>query len=146
METNLPSTTATIPSVTLNRPGRPVTITFPTTPAGVTTFTVPPGSKWTPSPHWHERYTEKFRVVRGRARFVLNGETSVVRAANRPQTVPKFAVHEFMRADLDDEDGERDDGELVVEEWVDPGEFVCRRVVGDRGHVFLVSQRDGDCV
>lgn len=114
--------TSTQKAVFLDRPGQAVYITFPTAEqSSVTTFRIPPGSKWTPNPHWHEQYTEKFRVLEGRVRFLLGGDAQTVTKADGEQTVPKFAVHEFMRADIDAPDGEQDDCDVVVEEWVDPG-------------------------
>ena len=51
----------------------------------------------------------------------LNGVAKVVTREDGDQIVPKFAVYEFMRADVDAKQGEGDDGDVIIEEWVDPG-------------------------
>ena len=113
--------TSATSSVFLDRPGAAVHIQFPNpTNPDVTTFRIPKGSKWTPSPHWHESYVEFFRVLVGRIRFVLEGSTKVITPDDGLQTVPKFAVHEFMRADIDNNEEEADDFDVVVEEYVEP--------------------------
>lgn len=114
-------------SFTLQRPGNNV-VTFelpdPADERRVTTFKLPVGSKWTPRPHWHERYTEYVKVVQGRARIMLDGKAKIVMPEDGVQTIHKFVVHEFMRADIDDGPGAGDKDELVIEEWTDPSAFL----------------------
>jgi hypothetical protein len=93
-----------------------------------TRLTLPPRSIWTPFPHWHERYTEYVRCVSGRLLLRLDGVEKVVTPADGPQTINKFVVHEFMRADMHghaagaaEGDAEQD---VVVEEWTDPADGV----------------------
>lgn len=110
-------------SFTLVRPNNSVVIfevnVDPDRPS-LSRLRLPEGSTWTPDPHWHERYTEIFRVVQGRALLKLNGEKKVITPDDGPQVVDKFVVHEFMRADVEQE--EKDSGEVVVEEWTDPAD------------------------
>lgn len=70
----------------------------------------------------HERYTEYIQVLRGRIIVVLNGRSKVITAEDGPQVVEKFVVHEWMRADRGSD--AKDEGEVIVEEWTDPGMFV----------------------
>lgn len=91
-----------------------------------TRITLPPGSTWTPSPHWHERYTEYVRCVSGRLVVRLDGVEKVVTPEDGPQTINKFVVHEFMRADMHGyrnggHEGEENE-DVVVEEWTDPAD------------------------
>lgn len=120
MESSLEDTTS-LTSIYLDRPGHAVHVTFPVSSTDATTFRIPCGSKWSPSAHWHERYTERFRVLKGRVRFIIDGKSWVVAASDGEQTVRKYAVHEFMRADVDVADESKDEGDVVVQEWIDPG-------------------------
>lgn len=127
------STTHLLPSFTIERPNRSVTFVLPkpnVSPAGRTTIKLPPGSLWTPSPHWHERHDEIFRVVAGTIRLTVDGTTRLVRPEDGAQLIRKYAVHEFMRADMAPavegiepiaEDDEQRGQDVVVEEWTDPG-------------------------
>ena len=91
-----------------------------------TRITLPPGSLWTPSPHWHESYTEYVRCISGRLLIRLNGIERVVTPNDGPQVIDKGVVHEFMRADVHGyplkEDQEGDEGDVVAEEWTDPSD------------------------
>lgn len=81
---------------------------------------LPAGSTWRPGPHWHERYTEHIKVIKGNVGLVINGKPSVVTPEDGAQTIPKFAVHEWMRADINARDSMKDADEVIVEEWTDP--------------------------
>ena len=102
------------------------TLDFDPTRPYATRITLPPGSSWTPSPHWHERYTEYVRCVSGRLLVRLDGVEKVVTPEDGPQTINKYVVHEFMRADMHGyRDGAAEGGEqedVVVEEWTDPAD------------------------
>lgn len=90
-----------------------------------TQLTLPPGSIWTPAPHWHESYTEYVCCVSGRLLIRLNGVEKVVTPSDGPQVVDKGVVHEFMRADVHGyplKAGQEDEGDVVVEEWTDPAD------------------------
>ena len=113
----------------LRRPGDNLvtfTLDFDSSRPYATRITLPPGSTWTPSPHWHERYTEYVRCVSGRLLVRLDGVEKVVTPADGPQTINKFVVHEFMRADMHGyreggTEGEQNE-DVVVEEWTDPAD------------------------
>lgn len=89
---------------------------------GVTQITLPEKSTWTPSPHWHEEYDEYFRVIKGRVVVKLDGKSMLVTPQDGEVCVKKFVVHEFMRADIDKPDDEKDPGEVITEEWTDPAD------------------------
>ncbi|ETN46924.1 uncharacterized protein HMPREF1541_01113 [Cyphellophora europaea CBS 101466] len=106
-----------------------VTFSFDFDPARpyATRLTLPPGSKWSPEPHWHERYTEYICCVSGRLLIRLDGVDKVVTPADGPQTVNKYVVHEFMRADAfgyANANAEGEDEDVMVDEWTDPADGV----------------------
>lgn len=113
---------------TLHRPNDNVVIfTLDSDPSRrhATRLTLPPGSSWTPLPHWHERYTEYVRCVSGRLLVRLDGVERVVTPEDGPQTIDEFVVHEFMRADMHGyATGEGEEEDVVVEEWTDPADGV----------------------
>ena len=121
------------PSLDVNRPPTSfVTFILPdpsqpnsSTRPQYTTIVIPPNSTFTPGPHWHERYVEIFCVLEGRARLVVDGVARVVTKRDGEVRIEKGRVHEFMRADLGRGGG--DDGDVVVQEWVDPG--TCAKVL-----------------
>ncbi|OTB05554.1 hypothetical protein M426DRAFT_319818 [Hypoxylon sp. CI-4A] len=81
------------------------------------TIRIPPGSNWTSGAHWHEAHTEYLQVLSGRARVTLAGHTFVVGPGDGVITVPRGVVHEWRRADGEQEGAGE---ELVVREWTDP--------------------------
>lgn len=81
-----------------------------------TTITLPPGSTWSASPHWHETHTEYLRVVRGVARVRLGEKMVTATAENGPIIVPRGTIHDWGRHSSHPE------GDLVVEEWTDPSD------------------------
>jgi quercetin dioxygenase-like cupin family protein len=111
---------------TLNRPNNShVTFSFPQADSPrpySTRITLPAGSTWTPSPHWHERYTEYIQCLSGRLLLRLDGVEKVVTADDGPQVVERGVVHEFMRADMHGYAGTGDDEDVVVEEWTNPAD------------------------
>ncbi|KAF2706981.1 hypothetical protein K504DRAFT_458449 [Pleomassaria siparia CBS 279.74] len=86
----------------------------------ITTAVVPAGSKWHAGAHWHEGYDEIMKVVKGRAKVRLGNEYRIVTPEDGEVVIPKFVVHDVMRADFDSEVGEGDEGELWLEERSDP--------------------------
>ena len=84
---------------------------------------IPPGSKWRVPLHWHERYTETFLVISGRVLLTVNGKARVITPADGEQSIEPFIQHGFSRADID---VERDEGDVVVREGVEPGEIYDR--------------------
>ncbi|KAJ9606020.1 hypothetical protein H2200_009869 [Cladophialophora chaetospira] len=78
------------------------------------TITLPPGSRWTSQPHWHETHTEYLQILQGRAFVRLGNRTGMYEPGDGVVEVPKYTVHEWHRAALDDQE------ELVVREWTVP--------------------------
>lgn len=108
-------------SMTIERLNSSVTFDFPRDQKRITTIHIPERSRWTSSPHWHERTTEYIRVVQGRLLLVIDGVREVASLAHGSRCIKKYAKHEFMRADVQAAEGEGDSGDVVIEEWVDPG-------------------------
>lgn len=113
-------------SFTIERPGNnKVTFEFASQAARISGRSVvirlPTGSTWRPDPHWHERYTEYVRVLQGRVKIVLNGAISIMTPKDGVRAIPRFAVHEWMRGDIDAPDDRKDREEVVVEEFTSPG-------------------------
>ena len=111
-------------SFSLSRPNNSlVTFEFDTDPSkpGLTRITLPEKSTWTPEPHWHDRYVEHFRVIQGRVLLKVEGQGRIITPENGVQTIQEREVHEFLRADWDQPEEGKEEGEVVVEEWTDPG-------------------------
>lgn len=89
---------------------------------GFTRITLPEKSTWSASPHWHERYTEYFKVIQGRVLLTVNGKTKSVTSDDGPQRVDRYIVHDFCRADKHLPDNEKDAGDVITEEWTDPAD------------------------
>ena len=58
--------------------------------------------------------------------LVLNGKTSIVTPDDGVQTIPRFAVHEWMRADVNAPEEKKDEVPVIVEEWTDPCKLTRR--------------------
>jgi len=110
--------TNTTHQTSFTRPGN-VTYTFITlkNPLKATTITLPPGSPWTSGLHWHETHTEYLQIIQGVARVTLNGITQNYTAEDGIVVVPRFARHEWQRAD---DVHSYNDVNLIVREWTDP--------------------------
>lgn len=63
--------------------------------------------------------------MRGRAKATVNDVTKIYGPEDGLVTFEKFDVHNFSRADVDDE--QKDDGPVEVMEWTDPGTILCYR-------------------
>lgn len=115
-------------SFILGRPGDSV-VSFHFKPSdspardGHTIISIPKGSTWSPGPHWHERYVEYVQVRQGSVCLLVNGKKSVITAEDGVQTIPKFAIHNWMRADSKSPADNKDDEEVIVEEWTDPSKY-----------------------
>lgn len=110
-------------SVSLTLPAGPVTFKFPQPSAHQyhTVISIPPNSKWTPGLHWHEQYDEFFRVRQGRVLITIDGQRKIYTPTEGVVRIPKFARHEFMRADaLATSPADRELGWVEVEEWTEP--------------------------
>jgi len=108
-------------SMTVDRLNSSVTFVFPLHQKRTTTIQIPEGSKWTSSPHWHEKTTEYIRVIQGRLLLIIDGVHEVALPEHGSRCINKYEKHEFMRADCNAPEGEGDSGDVVLEEWVDPG-------------------------
>lgn len=120
--------TAEARTVTLDRPGQAVTFTFPDPQdqARRSRISIPPGSRWSPSPHWHERYDEYFKVVRGKVILEVDGIRTTIGPDDGVMVIQKYQVHEFWRADVQDA-AMSIKGPVEVEEWTDPCEIPIYR-------------------
>jgi len=82
------------------------------------TITVPPGSKWTSEPHWHETHTEYLRVLSGRAYVMLSGNVErSVGPDDGVVVVGRGVVHEWKKS-VTEALGE----DLIMREWTDPAD------------------------
>jgi mannose-6-phosphate isomerase-like protein (cupin superfamily) len=81
---------------------------------------VPTGSKFHPGAHWHEDYDEVMRVVKGRAKIRLGSTWKVYGPEDGKILIKRGVVHDLMRADVDAKPEDRDEGDLVMEEWSEP--------------------------
>lgn len=79
------------------------------------TITLPPQSAWSSGLHWHQDHDEYLRVVRGRIRVTLGGETRVVAGGDPEVAIPRYAWHSWQRAEMD--------GVVVVEERTAPADL-----------------------
>lgn len=110
--------------MTLDLPTGRVTFNFPSPShpnPNHSTIVIPPRSKWTTTPHWHETHTEYIRILRGRVRLRLGNATKVVGPEDGEVRIDKFVVHEYMRADVDQREEGKDHEDVEVLEWTDPG-------------------------
>ncbi|KAL9107510.1 MAG: hypothetical protein Q9227_007612 [Pyrenula ochraceoflavens] len=114
--------TANEQSMTLDLPAGLVTFKFPDPEdkENRTTIVIPEGSKWTPTLHWHEAYTEYLQVVKGRARFTVGDEIVERGPEDGSIRIDSYVPHEFMRADALKPDNEKNEGDVEVREWTDP--------------------------
>ncbi|OAK96467.1 hypothetical protein IQ06DRAFT_52738 [Phaeosphaeriaceae sp. SRC1lsM3a] len=121
--------------------------TSSTNPTLITTIALPRYSKWTSELHFHISHTEYLHLVRGSIYVYLDGATKFFSAKAGGEVsmqdgrlkskglvieVPRYARHEWMRADASrgrlpscvrrvlPEDVE---DEVVVEEWTDPSDL-----------------------
>ena len=108
--------------MTLTLPTGHVTFNFPTPETNNrTTIVIPVKSKWTTTLHWHETHTEYIRILKGRARVTIGKVTRDYGPEDRDLRIDNFVTHEYMRADVDRKEEEKDEGEVEVLEWTDPG-------------------------
>jgi hypothetical protein len=98
--------------------GLPSAVTYDLSTPGYVRITLPPSSTWSSGLHWHETHDEYLQVVKGSIRVRLGDERIILSAADGHQPevkVPRFAWHEWQRAEPDGED-------VVVVERTDPDE------------------------
>jgi hypothetical protein len=120
----------------------------PSAPSLKTTISLPRYSNWSSGLHFHATHTEYLRLVKGAISVHLNGEQKIISAKAGGEVssstghlvakglvvkVPKYARHEWKRAEalfnLRSRNGgaiarpEDVDEEVVVEEWTDPADL-----------------------
>jgi len=113
--------TASDPSIFLVLPSGDVHISFPTpTSNGRTTLTIPSHSKFTTTLHWHETHVEYVRLLKGRARVTTDSLTKDYGPEDGTIQIDEYVRHEYMRADIDRQGSNPDEGDVVILEWTDP--------------------------
>jgi mannose-6-phosphate isomerase-like protein (cupin superfamily) len=94
----------------------PNAVTYDLTSPYETTITLPPGSIWSSGLHWHETHDEYLQVINGTIRVRLNEKSFFLKAGEEIK-IPKFARHEWHRANVG---SEGDGDEVIVKEWTVP--------------------------
>ena len=117
--------TSHLTSISLTFPAGFVTFHFPNSDLSKSLgkhnhciLAIPAKSTWGPGPHWHEAYTEHIQVLKGKAKVTINGKSRIVGTNDGILTFEKYDIHDFCPARAAGEEG---DGEVLVEEWTDPG-------------------------
>ncbi|SPJ72438.1 uncharacterized protein FTOL_02166 [Fusarium torulosum] len=72
--------------------------------------------------HWHETHTEYLEVVQGYALVTVGNYTSVFSKDDGIITIPRYAIHQYMRADKTEQGKVGKDVDLIVREWTEPGD------------------------
>ncbi|KAM5352850.1 hypothetical protein ACJ41O_005572 [Fusarium nematophilum] len=72
--------------------------------------------------HWHETHTEYLQVIQGYALVTVGDRTAVFTKDDGVITIPRYAIHQYMRADKTEEGKAGKDMDLVVREWTDPAD------------------------
>ncbi|KAH7261736.1 hypothetical protein BKA59DRAFT_461727 [Fusarium tricinctum] len=72
--------------------------------------------------HWHETHTEYLEVVQGYALVTVGNHTSVFSKDDGIVTIPRYAIHQYMRADKTEQGKAGKDVDLIVREWTEPGD------------------------
>lgn len=136
--------TTSIDSMTLVLPAGPVTFNFPTPETNHrSTIIIPEQSKWTTTLHWHETHTEYIRILKGKARVTIGKVTKDYGPEDGDVRIDKFVTHEYMRADVDKRDGEKDQGDVEVLEWTDPGTYHFPSIPSNNLPAHVVLLADG---
>ncbi|KAF4448175.1 hypothetical protein F53441_8384 [Fusarium austroafricanum] len=72
--------------------------------------------------HWHETHTEYLEVVQGYALVTVGDHTDVFTKDDGIITIPRYAIHQYMRADKAEKGKAGKDVDLIVREWTEPGD------------------------
>ncbi|KAJ4127672.1 hypothetical protein NW765_016153 [Fusarium oxysporum] len=72
--------------------------------------------------HWHETHTEYLQVVQGYALVTVGDHTAIFSKDDGIITIPRYTIHQYMRADKTDEGKAGKDVDLIVREWTEPGD------------------------
>jgi hypothetical protein len=103
-----------IPSRQIRRPA-PNAIVFDLSDPSENKMTLPAGSIWTSSLHWHETHVEYLRVIRGSIKVQLDDKTMVLHAPEEPGQESTVRINRWVRHDWGRADGGADPhGEDVV--------------------------------
>lgn len=108
------------PFISVERPNGPVEV-FPTAePNHRTKIVISGKSELRAEPHGHEQYDEYIRVSKGRIRVTIGDVTRECSSEDGDLEIPKFTIHEIMRADIDMKSDLEETGDVEVWEWTDP--------------------------
>ena len=72
--------------------------------------------------HWHETHTEYLEVVEGYALVTIGDRTAVFTKDDGVITIPRYTIHQYMRADKTEEGKAGKEMDLVVQEWTEPAD------------------------
>ncbi|CAM1505130.1 Fc.00g107670.m01.CDS01 [Cosmosporella sp. VM-42] len=72
--------------------------------------------------HWHEAHTEYLQVLEGYALITLGDRTAVFTKDDGVVTIPRYTIHQYMRADSVEEGKAGKNMDLVVREWTEPAD------------------------
>ncbi|KAM0553959.1 hypothetical protein ACHAPJ_007031 [Fusarium lateritium] len=72
--------------------------------------------------HWHETHTEYLEVVQGYALVTVGDRTAVFSKDDGIITIPRYTIHQYMRADKTEKGRAGKDVDLIVREWTEPGD------------------------
>lgn len=95
----------------------PEAVTYDLSQPNLAIITVPPTSKWTSQPHWHETHTEYLQIVQGKALVTLGTSTRGYEPRDGVIEVKRGQIHEWRRSDHDPQSED-----LVLKEWTDPAD------------------------
>jgi hypothetical protein len=113
--------TASKASISFDRPNARGKFVFPTAePSNQSKIIIPENSRWRTELHWHETHDEYVHVRKGRIRVTIGDVTRESGPEDGDLKMPKFTIHEFVRAGTDCE-GDKEAGDVEVFEWTNPG-------------------------
>jgi mannose-6-phosphate isomerase-like protein (cupin superfamily) len=114
--------TTSKPSISVSRPNAQVESVFPSAESNYRPkIVIPEKSGWRTELHWHESYDEYIHINKGRIRVTIGDVKRECGPEDGDLKIPKFTVHEFMRADIDMEGEAKETGNVEILEWSDPG-------------------------
>lgn len=104
-----------------------VKFTFPTSEEDTTNghiyLTIPRGSRFDTSLHWHATHTEYMKVIKGRALFTLDGVARVYTPDDDEIEIKPYVWHIVTRADAGRPEGvEGDTEDIVIQERTSPAD------------------------
>lgn len=111
-----PARTLTKHQSSFNRAG-PEAVNYNLSVRNLVTITIPPSSKWTSGPHWHEKHSEYLQIVQGKAIVTLGKSTWIHSPSDGIIEVKRGQIHEWKRYENASEVED-----LIVHEWTDPAD------------------------